>query len=263
MTLRIGSSLARESTKGARRSARERQRRRSGRASSSGTCCRGDGSPARLRSGGGRQQPLGWFPLGRPGTDGEGWKIAVTGTAKVRGYYVSFRHRDAGRYRRRRRGACAEDLLAPVTPEARVGSPSPEAFSVHWRRHRPPFTAFPHARRLSVAHTEMTVGDLIDLLSACDRNAPVRQASFGGGSRRLSKEEVTWSSARAGRISACRGPGRRRDRGRPRFLAEPAASGSWTDDVASRWGLQLSQRLLSPGASRLVISAMASAEGLK
>lgn len=33
---------------------------------------------------------LGWFPLGRPGTDGEGWKIAVTGTAKVRGYQMSF-----------------------------------------------------------------------------------------------------------------------------------------------------------------------------
>lgn len=33
---------------------------------------------------------LGWFPLGRPGTDGEGWKIAVTGTAKVRGYQISF-----------------------------------------------------------------------------------------------------------------------------------------------------------------------------
>ncbi|MFP8903887.1 hypothetical protein [Streptomyces atacamensis] len=27
-----------------------------------------------------------------------------------------------------------------------------------------------------MARTEMTVGDLIDLLSACDRNAPVRQA---------------------------------------------------------------------------------------
>ncbi|MFP8887585.1 hypothetical protein [Streptomyces mangrovi] len=25
-------------------------------------------------------------------------------------------------------------------------------------------------------HTEMTVGDLMDLLSTCDRNAPVRQA---------------------------------------------------------------------------------------
>lgn len=25
-------------------------------------------------------------------------------------------------------------------------------------------------------HTEMTVGDLIDLLATCDRNAPVRQA---------------------------------------------------------------------------------------
>jgi hypothetical protein len=27
-----------------------------------------------------------------------------------------------------------------------------------------------------VTHTEMTVGDLIDLLSGCDRSAPVRQA---------------------------------------------------------------------------------------
>jgi hypothetical protein len=33
---------------------------------------------------------LGWFPIGRPGTDGEGWKIAVTGSAKVRGYHISF-----------------------------------------------------------------------------------------------------------------------------------------------------------------------------
>ncbi|WP_411150623.1 DUF317 domain-containing protein [Streptomyces sp. A30] len=33
---------------------------------------------------------LGWFPMGRPGTDGEGWVIAVTGTAKVRGYRMSF-----------------------------------------------------------------------------------------------------------------------------------------------------------------------------
>lgn len=33
---------------------------------------------------------LGWFPLGRPGTNGEGWKIAVTGTDKVRGYSLSF-----------------------------------------------------------------------------------------------------------------------------------------------------------------------------
>ncbi len=33
---------------------------------------------------------LGLFPLGRPGTDGEGWKTAVTGTAKVRGYQVAF-----------------------------------------------------------------------------------------------------------------------------------------------------------------------------
>ncbi|WP_432104104.1 DUF317 domain-containing protein [Streptomyces sp. bgisy091] len=33
---------------------------------------------------------LGWFPLGRPGTDSEGWKIAVTGTAEVPGYHVSF-----------------------------------------------------------------------------------------------------------------------------------------------------------------------------
>ncbi|MFK0160752.1 DUF317 domain-containing protein [Streptomyces sp. NPDC090493] len=33
---------------------------------------------------------LGRFPLGRPGMDGEGWKIAVTGTAKVHGYHLSF-----------------------------------------------------------------------------------------------------------------------------------------------------------------------------
>ncbi|MEU9057916.1 DUF317 domain-containing protein [Streptomyces sp. NPDC048430] len=33
---------------------------------------------------------LGWFPLGRPGCDGEGWKIAVTGTTKVPGYSISF-----------------------------------------------------------------------------------------------------------------------------------------------------------------------------
>ncbi|MFJ5266776.1 DUF317 domain-containing protein [Streptomyces sp. NPDC088387] len=33
---------------------------------------------------------LGWFPNGRPGTDGEGWAIAVTGTAKVPGYHLSF-----------------------------------------------------------------------------------------------------------------------------------------------------------------------------
>jgi hypothetical protein len=33
---------------------------------------------------------LGWFPNGRPGTDGEGWKLAVTGTAQTPGYHVSF-----------------------------------------------------------------------------------------------------------------------------------------------------------------------------
>ncbi|MGW1194480.1 DUF317 domain-containing protein [Streptomyces sp. NPDC002536] len=33
---------------------------------------------------------LGWFPTGRPGTDGEGWRLSVTGTAKVPGYHVSF-----------------------------------------------------------------------------------------------------------------------------------------------------------------------------
>ncbi|MFE8910990.1 DUF317 domain-containing protein [Streptomyces globisporus] len=33
---------------------------------------------------------LGWFPSGRPGTDGEGWTIAVTGTAEVPGYRMSF-----------------------------------------------------------------------------------------------------------------------------------------------------------------------------
>ena len=33
---------------------------------------------------------LGWFLTGRPGTDGEGWVIAVTGTAKDPGYRMSF-----------------------------------------------------------------------------------------------------------------------------------------------------------------------------
>ncbi|GCD41822.1 DUF317 domain-containing protein [Streptomyces paromomycinus] len=33
---------------------------------------------------------LGWFPGGRPGTHNEGWKLAVTGTAKAPGYSVSF-----------------------------------------------------------------------------------------------------------------------------------------------------------------------------
>lgn len=32
---------------------------------------------------------VGWFPAGRPGT-GEGWKIAVTGTAHQSGYQVTF-----------------------------------------------------------------------------------------------------------------------------------------------------------------------------
>jgi hypothetical protein len=33
---------------------------------------------------------LGWFPLGRPGTSEEGWRIAVTGTATELGYHISF-----------------------------------------------------------------------------------------------------------------------------------------------------------------------------
>ncbi|WP_406186191.1 DUF317 domain-containing protein [Streptomyces sp. NBC_01006] len=33
---------------------------------------------------------LGWFPTGRPGADGEGWVLAVTGTAAVPGYRISF-----------------------------------------------------------------------------------------------------------------------------------------------------------------------------
>ncbi|MFD8063881.1 DUF317 domain-containing protein [Streptomyces cyaneofuscatus] len=33
---------------------------------------------------------LGWFPSGRSGTDGEGWRIDVTGTAEVPGYCMSF-----------------------------------------------------------------------------------------------------------------------------------------------------------------------------
>ncbi|GAA3388997.1 DUF317 domain-containing protein [Streptomyces roseoviridis] len=33
---------------------------------------------------------LGWFPDGRPGYSGEGWKVAVTGTADAPGYSISF-----------------------------------------------------------------------------------------------------------------------------------------------------------------------------
>ncbi|MGW9497463.1 DUF317 domain-containing protein [Streptomyces prasinus] len=33
---------------------------------------------------------LGWFPNGRPGAEREGWKLAVTGTAKMPGYQISF-----------------------------------------------------------------------------------------------------------------------------------------------------------------------------
>ncbi|MFK0099027.1 DUF317 domain-containing protein [Streptomyces sp. NPDC091040] len=33
---------------------------------------------------------LGWFPNGRPGTDGEGWTVAVTGTGAQPGYRMSF-----------------------------------------------------------------------------------------------------------------------------------------------------------------------------
>lgn len=33
---------------------------------------------------------LGWFPMGRPGGDSEGWVIAVTGTAEDPGYRMSF-----------------------------------------------------------------------------------------------------------------------------------------------------------------------------
>lgn len=33
---------------------------------------------------------LGWFPAGRPGSDDEGWRLSVTGTAKAPGYHVSF-----------------------------------------------------------------------------------------------------------------------------------------------------------------------------
>ncbi|CAM5325004.1 DUF317 domain-containing protein [Streptomyces abikoensis] len=33
---------------------------------------------------------LGYFPEGRPGTDSEGWKIAITGTAEVPGWAASF-----------------------------------------------------------------------------------------------------------------------------------------------------------------------------
>jgi Domain of unknown function (DUF317) len=33
---------------------------------------------------------LGWFPMGRPGSAGDGWMIAVTDSAKVPGYRMSF-----------------------------------------------------------------------------------------------------------------------------------------------------------------------------
>ncbi|MEV5605511.1 DUF317 domain-containing protein [Streptomyces sp. NPDC052299] len=33
---------------------------------------------------------LGWFPGGRSGTDGEGWTVAVAGTAEVPGYRMAF-----------------------------------------------------------------------------------------------------------------------------------------------------------------------------
>ena len=33
---------------------------------------------------------LGWFPVGRLGGDGEGWVVAVTGTAEVPGYRMTF-----------------------------------------------------------------------------------------------------------------------------------------------------------------------------
>jgi hypothetical protein len=33
---------------------------------------------------------LGWFPDGRPGPTGEGWKLAVTGTANAPGYDIAF-----------------------------------------------------------------------------------------------------------------------------------------------------------------------------
>ncbi|MBC2876165.1 MULTISPECIES: DUF317 domain-containing protein [Streptomyces] len=33
---------------------------------------------------------FGWFPAGRPDTEGEGWRLSVTGTAQTPGYHVSF-----------------------------------------------------------------------------------------------------------------------------------------------------------------------------
>ncbi|SCK26919.1 MULTISPECIES: DUF317 domain-containing protein [Streptomyces] len=33
---------------------------------------------------------IGWFPNGRPGTNSEGWTIAVTGAIKAPGYRISF-----------------------------------------------------------------------------------------------------------------------------------------------------------------------------
>jgi hypothetical protein len=48
-----------------------------------------DRADVHISSKGGRFY-LGWFPLSRPGTNGEGWKLAITGTAKVPGYSVLF-----------------------------------------------------------------------------------------------------------------------------------------------------------------------------
>ncbi|MET7622540.1 DUF317 domain-containing protein [Streptomyces sp. NPDC005408] len=33
---------------------------------------------------------VGWFPEGRPGNRSEGWKIAVSGTAEMPGYSITF-----------------------------------------------------------------------------------------------------------------------------------------------------------------------------
>ncbi|GHD79316.1 DUF317 domain-containing protein [Streptomyces goshikiensis] len=33
---------------------------------------------------------LGWFPTGRPGTEDDGWVLAVTGTATTPGYRITF-----------------------------------------------------------------------------------------------------------------------------------------------------------------------------
>lgn len=91
---------------------------------------------------------LGWFPLGRPGGDGEGWKIAVTGTTKVPGYSISFdaetpadvvaaavtRVLETARPRWAGQPALAGAATANYLAHERVGNPGPSARCPEARR---------------------------------------------------------------------------------------------------------------------------------